>query len=331
MDYNKMPKIDLHCHLDGSVRPQTLMELGLRTGALPAGISEADVLAAARVPENCDSLVDYLKRFELPLQVMQTKESLLRISREFMEDCRKDGLTYVEVRFAPVLHTREGLSYEAVMEAVLEGLSDGSRDTGVPFGLIACCMRHMPPEASLEHVRRALPYVGQGLVAADLAGDEAHFPPALHRAAFDLARSHDLNITIHAGETGSAESVQDAITLLYAQRIGHGTASRKLPALMTLLHDKQITLEMCPTSNVHTKAVANLAEHPVREYLRQGLAVTLNTDNRTVSDITASEEARRVTAALSLTDDELKQLYHHAVKGAFVSDTLRKQLAAQWA
>lgn len=330
MDYQKMPKIDLHCHLDGSVRPLTLLELGVESGALPRGISAEAVFEAARVPENCDSLVDYLKRFELPLAVMQTRDALLRITREFMADCLEDGLAYVEVRFAPVLHTREGLSYEAVMEAVLEGLSDGSRDTGIPFGLIACCMRHLPPEDSLEHVRRALPYRGQGLVAVDLAGDEAHFPPALHRKAFELARSQDLNITIHAGETGIAENVQDSIALLYAQRIGHGTASRKLPALMTLLRERQITLEMCPTSNLHTKAVSSLTEHPLKAYLDQGLAVTLNTDNRTVSDITAAEETRRVTEALALTAEDLRRLYQHAVAGAFVDDGLRQRLAALW-
>lgn len=330
MDFHKMPKIDLHCHLDGSVRPQTLLELGIRKGIRPADTSLEALQTEARVPENCNSLIEYLQRFEIPLAVMQDRESLLRISREFMEDCRKDGLEYVEVRFAPVLHTLEKLSFEAVMEAVLEGLADGSAKTGIPFGLIMCCMRHMPPENSLEHVRRTLPYIGKGVSAADLAGDEAHFPPALHQKAFDLARSNGLNITIHAGETGIAENVEDSISLLYAQRIGHGTASWKKPELMSVLKERQITLEMCPTSNLHTKSITALSLHPAKNYLDQGLAVTLNTDNRTVSNITSTEEFERTTAALALTDSDLKKIYQNAVRGAFTSPTIKEKLMAKW-
>ncbi len=330
MNYDKMPKIDLHCHLDGSVRPETLMELGIRKGLQPGDITLDTVKAQARVPEDCTSLVDYLKRFDLPLSVMQDRSSLIRISREFMEDCRTDGLEYVESRFAPVLHTREGLSFEAVMDAVLQGMTEGSSKTGIPFGLIMCCMRHLPPEMSLEHVRRTLPYVGQGVVAADLAGDEAHFPPTLHEKAFDLARSNGLNITIHAGETGIAENIEKSIALLYAQRIGHGTAARNMPELMALLKEKQITLEMCPTSNLHTKSVSELSMHPVKAYLDYGLAVTINTDNRTVSNITSTAELERVSDAFSLTDADHKQLYSNAVNGSFISSSAKKLLLEKW-
>lgn len=330
MDYRKMPKIDLHCHLDGSVRPETLRELGISKGVRSQTTTLDMLRQEARVPEDCSSLLDYLKCFDLPLAVMQDRRSLIRIAEEFMADCRQDGLEYVEVRFAPVLHTRESLSFEAVLEAVLEGLSLGSSKTGLPFGLIMCCMRHLSPENSLEHVRRTLPYIGQGVVAADLAGDEAHFPPSLHQQAFELARSHDLNITIHAGETGSAENVENSIALLYAQRIGHGTASWKSPDLMALLRERQITLEMCPTSNLHTKAITTLQQHPIKKYLDQGLAVTLNTDNRTVSDITSTDEFQRVSEALAFTDGDLRKLYVNAVNGAFVSSALRKQLMDKW-
>lgn len=329
MDYNKMPKIDLHCHLDGSVRPETLLELGIKKGIHPGDTPLDAIRAAARVPEDCASLIDYLKRFELPLSVMQDRNSLIRISREFLEDCRADGLEYVEVRFAPVLHTNEGLGFEAVMEAVLQGLSEGSAATGLPYGLIVCCMRHLSPELSLEHVRRSLPYIGQGVVAADLAGDEANFPPALHQNAFELARGHGMNITIHAGETGIADNIEKSISLLYAQRIGHGTASRKNPELMSLLKERQITLEMCPTSNLHTKSVPSLHMHPAKEYLDFGLAVTLNTDNRTVSDITSTEEFNRVATALSLTAEDLEKLYLNAVHGAFASPETKEKLLSK--
>lgn len=330
MDFHKMPKIDLHCHLDGSVRTETLLELGIKKGIHPITASLDTIRREARVPEDCSSLIEYLERFKLPLAVMQDRESLIRISQEFMEDCRVDGLEYVEVRFAPVLHTKESLDFEAVMEAVLEGLSDGSSRTGIPFGLIMCCMRHLPPEHSLEHVHRTLPYIGQGVVAADLAGDEANHAPVIHRKAFELARSHGLNITIHAGETGIAENVQDSIALLYAQRIGHGTASWKNPDLMTLLKERRITLEMCPTSNLHTKSITALNQHPIKNYLDFGLAVTLNTDNRTVSNITLSEEFERVTSALAFSETDLRQLYLNAVNGAFISQSMREDLLAKW-
>lgn len=330
MDYRKMPKIDLHCHLDGSVRPETLLELGIQKGIRSPNTTLEALISEARVPESCNSLLEYLQRFELPLAVMQNKDSLIRISSEFMEDCKNDGLEYVEVRFAPVLHTQEDLSFEAVIEAVLEGLTQGSSKTGLPFGLIMCCMRHMDPAYSLEHVQRTLPYIGQGIVAADLAGDEAHFPPKLHQQAFELARSNGLNITIHAGETGIAENIEDSIALLYAQRIGHGTSAWKKPELMALLKERQITLEMCPTSNLHTKSIQALSEHPAKRYLDQGLAVTLNTDNRTVSHITSTEEFQRSVSALQLGEQDLKKLYFNAVQGAFVGDSMKKSLLEKW-
>lgn len=330
MNYNKIPKIDLHCHLDGSVRPQTLLELSLKKGIRGPETTLSKVLNEAKVPENCGSLVEYLQRFELPLAVMQNKDSLVRIANEFILDCHADGLKYVEVRFAPVLHLQESLSFEGAIEAVLEGLSMGRSQTGLPFGLIMCCMRHMSPEETKEHVKRTIPYIGQGVVAADLAGDEAHFPPVLHRGAFELARSHDMNITVHAGETGIAENIRDSISLLYASRIGHGTSAYKIPALLDALIEKNITLEMCPTSNLHTKSVTAISQHPLKDYLDKGLSVTLNTDNRTVSDITATEELEKVHHALHLTEDDMKKLYINAANGAFVDAAVRQQLVAQW-
>jgi adenosine deaminase len=330
MDYIKMPKIDLHCHLDGSVRPETLLELAIKKGVKPRSTLLEEIQGESWVTEDCQSLVEYLHRFRLPQLVMQEREALFQIAGEFMADCQKDGLSYVEVRFAPVFHTLESLSFEEVMDAVLEGLHQGSRKTGIPFGLIVCCMRHLSAEASYDHVKQTLPYVGQGVVAVDLAGDEAHYPPRLHEKAFDLARSHDLGITVHAGETGIDSHISDAITYLYANRIGHGTAAWKNPDLMQVLKERQITLEMCPTSNVHTKSIPALKDHPAKRYLDQGLAVTLNTDNRTVSNITLSQELAGVTSALMLSDADLKAIYSNAVKGAFCPSALKTQLMSKW-
>lgn len=330
MDYIKMPKIDLHCHLDGSVRPETLLELAIKKGISPRGTLIRDIQEASRVKEDCQTLLEYLQCFKLPQLVMQDSKALSQIAREFIEDSHRDGLNYVEVRFAPVFHTLETLSFDSVMDAVLEGLHEGSRKTGIPFGLIVCCMRHLSADMSYNHVKQTLPYVGQGVVAVDLAGDEAHYPPKIHEKAFDLARSHDLNITVHAGETGMDSYMMDAITYLYANRIGHGTAAWKNPELLHLLKERQITLEMCPTSNLHTKAISDLENHPAKSYLDRGLAVTLNTDNRTVSNITLSQEMARVTSALGLSEADLKSLYINAVKGAFCSEATKTLLLDNW-
>lgn len=330
MNYKKMPKIDLHCHLDGSVRPKTLLELAVKKGIKPNGTPLQEIEGESRVTEDCKSLVDYLHRFQLPQLVMQEKGALTRIAREFMLDCQKDGLCYVEVRFAPVFHTLESLSFERVMDAVLEGLHEGGQKTGIPFGLIVCCMRHLSADTSYNHVKRTLPFRGQGVVAVDLAGDEAHYPPRLHEKAFDLARSQDLNITVHAGETGNDSHIGDAMTYLYANRIGHGTAAWKNSELMSQLLERQITLEMCPTSNLHTKSIASIALHPAKAFLDKGLAVTLNTDNRTVSDITLSQELAGAASALKLSEADLKTVYENAVKGAFCGSLTKTQLMAKW-
>lgn len=324
-----IPKIELHCHLDGSVRLETLKELGIQAGVLQEGLSDEALIRLAQVPENCPSLVDYLKRFDLPLSVMQNSEALGRIARELVEDAAAEHVVYLEVRFAPHLHLKGGLSLAQVIESVLHGLKSGEKATGTRANLILCCMRHMPPEASEELVEAGMPFLGRGVVALDLAGDEAHFPPELHQSAFEKAKASGYRVTVHAGETGIAENIRTAIERLHAERIGHGVSLMKDPALLDALIQSGIPLEMCPTSNLHTKAAASYSQHPLHDYLQSGVKVTLNTDNRTVSSITLTEELRHMTDA-GLSGTQLRALYLNAAEVIFDSEAEKERLRALW-
>lgn len=217
-----MPKIELHCHLDGSVRLTTLLELGKNEGYIAPDVSLETLRLIAEVPENCDSLVTYLKRFELPLNLMQTTASIERITRELVEDVASEGVKYIEVRFAPHLHIKKGLSLEHVIEAALKGAKSAEKSTGTRANLILCCMRHLSPETSIELVEAGRPYLQLGVVALDLAGDEQNYPPENHRVAFERATAYGFHRTVHAGETGIVSNIRTSIDSLHAERIGHG-------------------------------------------------------------------------------------------------------------
>ncbi len=316
-----LPKIELHCHLDGSVRPETLVEF-----ASELGIPSTDVLSQIHVPSGCQSLVQYLSCFKLPLAFMQTTAQLTRIAREVVEDAAKDHVKYIEVRFAPFLHMENGLSFESIVSAVLKGLKEGENSTGTYANLILCCMRHMPVATSIEVVKQGLPFLGKGVVAIDLAGDEANFPPELHKEAFDLAKDLGYQITIHAGETGSYENVITAIEALHATRIGHGLAISQAPHAQKLVFETQTTLEMCPTSNLQTKAIESYDIYPFADFLNTGIRATLNTDNRTVSNVTLSHEIEKMYLSLSPFKENFSKAYLNAVEASFANDTVKAHL-----
>lgn len=334
MNWEAMPKVELHLHLDGSVRPATVWELleeRRRTGSPSvapfAGLNSlAAVADAMQVPEDCPSLADYLTRFDLPLAVMQDAEAVERIAYELVEDVAKENVVHVEVRFAPVLHTAAGLTMEEAARAALRGLARGRRDFGVSTGLIACCMRHLPAEDNVAMVRAMEPLLGQGLVAIDLAGNEAAFPGTLHREPLQLAKEMGFHVIVHAGEARGADEVRYAVDVLGAERIGHGVRLKEDPAFLQEVADRGIALEMCPTSNVQTKAVGTLADHPLRRYLEAGLAVTVNTDNRTVSNTTMSAEYQRVAVELGCSPEQVGQTALHAAKAAFLPPAEKQAL-----
>ena len=321
VDYRKQPKIELHCHLDCSVRVSTVVELGAELGlSLPIPIE-----AALIAPEACADLADYLRRVDLALEVMQRRPCLTRIAREFVEDLSEDGVIYGEVRFAPQLHTRDGLRLQEVVEAVNEGLVQGMRATGVRVGLILCCLRHEDAERSLTIARLAI--ANSDMVCGlDLAGNEARYPAGPHRAAFELAHGAGLRRTVHAGEARGADSVREAIELLGAERIGHGVRIEQSPELMECVQERAIALEICPLSNYQTRAVSTLASHPIDRLLRKNVRVTVSTDARTVSRTTVTAEFERLEKLFGWGHDEFLRCQQNAAEGAFASSTIRSEL-----
>ncbi len=314
-DILRLPKVELHVHLDGCVRPDTMLELGSAAGVkLPA--DTADDLAAAMFVRRAPSLETYLERFDITLRVMQTRGALERIAHEFVVDSAADNIRYVEVRFCPALHT-DSLTPSEAVEAVLRGLHAGERETGAAARLIICGLRTLPPAQSLDMARIAVAYRRDGVVAFDLAGGEATHPALDHARAFEHALGGGLSCTCHAGEGAGPESIRQAIDV-GASRIGHGTRLHEDPELEAELIDSGITLEVCLTSNVHTNTVTSLAAHPVRRYVDRGAVVTLNTDSRLMDATTLTDELHAAHVELGFTRDELGRVMLHAARSAFL-------------
>lgn len=324
IDYCKLPKIELHCHLDCSVRIATVAELGRELGLrLPNPLKEALVS-----PEVCADLADYISRVHLMLEVMQDRENLTRIAREFVEDLSADGVVYGEARFAPQLHTRAGLTMQEVLDAVSEGIAEGTGATGVQVGLILCCLRHEDPEVSLS-VARLAAHNAENVCGVDLAGDEARYPGAPHRAAFELAREAGIRRTVHAGEAAGAASIREAIEVLGAERIGHGVRIEESSEMMECARQRGIALEMCPLSNYQTRAVQTLANHPIDRLLRKNFRVTVSTDCRTISQTSVSSEFARLEKLFGWGQREFSICQRNAADAAFASRAYRKQVLTQ--
>lgn len=315
----RVPKIELHCHLDGSVRPETMYELLTQQGENIGIKSIQEFERLVRVEEECESLNEYLKKFSYPLKVMQSKENIERISYELLEDLSKENVKYVEIRFAPFLHMNKGLTFDEVVEGVLRGMNRARKDFNILSNAILICMRHDSLDKSIKVVEYGEKYLGKGVVAVDLAGNEQDFPPEIHREAFQLAYEKGYKITIHGGETGIVENIPKSIEFLHATRIGHGIAAIKDPRVMELLKEKNIFLEMCPTSNLQTKAVDSIENYPIKTYLKEGIGVTVNTDNTTVSNTSLYKEYMLLIDKLDFTIEEILKLIDNGVEAAYIS------------
>jgi len=327
----KAPKALLHDHLDGGLRPRTIIELAQSHSiALPE--SDPKKLALWFYNgENKGSLKEYLKGFKITTGVMQSEEALYRVAYEMMEDMKKDGVAYVETRFSPLFHTMQGLSYEQIIEAVLRGLRDGSRSFGVRFGLIICAMRNMPPAGSLKMSEYAVRYRDQGVVGFDLAGDELGHPPKDHLDAFYFIQRHNFYITIHAGEAFGKESIWQALQYCGTHRIGHGMHLKddimaikddeimEMGYLAQYVLDRRIPLEICLSSNIHTGAVPEMQYQPFSLLYRNGFRVTLNTDNRLMSGTTLTHELLIAAQQFNLTLGDIEKLTINAMKSAFIA------------
>jgi adenosine deaminase len=321
-----LPKAELHCHLDGSLRPETMLELGREHGkAMPA--SDAESLRDYMRVDDARHLEDYLERFAITLSVMQSAGALERNAFELAEDAAADGVRYIEVRYAPVLNTREGLTLEEALEAPLHGLARAEREHGIVGRVIVCALRHMPPSVSQELAELAVAYRHHGVVGFDLAGAEIGNPARVHAAAFQYALSHDLSCTCHAGEGDEAASVREAVHVCGVHRIGHATHLIDDASLTDYCNDHRIPLEICLTSNVQTRAARSYATHPFREYFRRGLNVVLNTDNRLMSGTTLTDEYLHAATALDFTFDELATVALNGFESAFLPYGERTRLA----
>lgn len=304
----KLPKVELHLHFDGSVRVSTVAEL-LR-------ITYEEAYSKMVCDKNTHSLTDYLTKFELPVKVMQTKENLKRIAEELLEDLKEEQVIYVELRFAPSLHTQNGLSQKEVVEAVIDGIK---KVEGITCNLILCCTReNLENEKNFETIEVAKDFLNQGVVALDLAGDESKYPTKSFQNLFKKAKKLKIPYTIHAGEASDYHSILEALEL-GATRIGHGIAAIKNVELMKTLKEKEILLEVCPQSNIDTNIVVEKKDHPIQQ-LFSNVFVSINTDNRTVSNITLTKEYEDLIKLFHFSIDDIKACNINAINYSFLKE-----------
>jgi adenosine deaminase len=324
-----LPKADLHCHLDGSLRLTTILDLAQKQKIkLPADTPEG-LAKAIHMGQICDSLEDYLVAFDVTLSVMQTEEALCRTAYELAIDCASENVRYLEVRYAPILHLQKGLKLTQVVESVLEGLRQAKRETGIKSGLIICGMRHMNPQTSLRLAELCVAYKTKGVNGFDLAGAEYDFPAKDHKEAFQLILNNNVNCTCHAGEAYGPESIAQALHLVGAHRIGHGTRLREDGDLLNYVNDHRIPIEVCLSSNVQTRAVPDLSNHPLRFYFDFGLRVSINTDNRLITDTTVTKELVLANKVLNFSLDDITTLLVSGFKSAFLPYREKADLLAQ--
>lgn len=306
MNIEQLPKIDLHCHLDGSLTKAMIER------SLGRPVSE-ELLTVA---EDCRSLTEYLEKFDLPVQCLQSAEGLEEGAYTFVRETAKENMKYIEVRFAPMLSVHEHLSCSEVIEAVRKGMERAKEEFKVRYGIIVCAMRNHSLEQNMEMLACAGPYLGKGVCALDLAGDESTFPTENFRELFLEAKRIGMPFTIHSGETGNLENVREAFEL-GARRIGHGIALRQDPELMKAYAKAGIGVEMCPTSNFQTKAVGNWKEYPLRQFVDAGIKVSINTDNRTVSGTTMTKELTKIYEQYGRDKELVLLLLRNAAETAF--------------
>jgi adenosine deaminase len=322
------PKVLLHDHLDGGLRPSTVIELAEQCGYNELPTKHADELGEWFFRgANKGSLPEYLEGFKHTCAVMQTPAALERVAYEMMEDMHRDGVVYVETRFAPIFHTDKGLHWDEAVKAVLAGLERGKKAFDLPYGLIICAMRHV--QLSLEMAELAVDFRDRGVVGLDLAGEEGGYPPKKHIEAFHYSQRHNFNITIHAGEAFGAESIWQAIQWCGAHRIGHATRlvddmkikdgkAVNLGYLAQYILDHRVPLELCLSSNVHTGACPDIHSHPFAVYFHHKFRVTLNTDNRLMSNTNMTKEFKLAHDVFGLGLNDFEKLSINSMKSAFI-------------
>jgi adenosine deaminase len=324
----RLPKFDLHVHLDGSMRPGTVMELSRKLPMNRKFPPTLDIEQALFPPQRC-TLEEYLKAFSITVAVLQSEAALERATYELCEDAAKENIIYMEIRFAPLLHLQQGLSPQAVVEAVLSGMRRAEKEFPIRTGLILCALKQESTDRSKQVAKLAAEYLGKGVVAFDLAGPERNFPPSLHHEAIKIAKEAGLHLTIHAGEGCCPEHIKEALDL-GAERIGHGVYLYRDEATERLIAERGIPLEVCPTSNLQISGMMNsYAYHPLKRYLDREIRVTLNTDNRLMSQIDLTHEFEKVIEAFSLSQDEIRTILLNSADAAFTPREIKADLQSR--
>ncbi len=323
-----LPKIELHCHLDGSVRVSTIIDIAKKENIEIPSFKEEIVKKFIEVPKDCKSLNEYLKKFELPNKIMQSSYSLERIAFELLEDAANENIKYIEIRFAPQLHTKGGLSFDQVIKSVLKGVKKAEDIYDIRGNLILGCMRNMSIESGLEVVKEGSKFLNNGVVAIDLCGPEYEGFAYEYKEITDLAKELGYEITIHAGEAASAQNVIDAINILGATRIGHGVRIKDMKEAYDLVKEKKITLEMCPTSNIQTKAIDDFYNYPFYDFYKDNIKVCINTDNRTVSNINLTNEISLISNEFKISLDDYNKIYKNSIKASFADKSTKIWLSS---
>ncbi len=323
----RLPKAELHVHLDGSLRPTTMLDLARAAGvSLPE--RDPERLRRYMRVDHARDLEDFLARFQVTIALLQSAEAIERVAYEMVADAAADRVRYLEVRYCPWLSTRDGMTLAEVLAAEHRGLARGERDFGVHTGIINCALRQDPPERAVELAAVSVASKELGVVAFDLAGGEAGRPPGRHAEAFDIAARGLLGITVHAGEAAGPESIAEAIHRCHAMRLGHGTRLLEDPALQAYVRDRQIGVEINITSNVQTRAVPDAARHPVRGYLDAGLNVTLCTDSWLMCGVTLTDEYWLAHTALGCTRQDIERMILNGFASGFLPWPRKQELLA---
>jgi adenosine deaminase len=321
----ELPKAELHCHLDGFVRPATVIALAREQGVALPTFDLDDLKKLIVCPMDCPDLVTYLQCFDIVLKVMQQPYAITRVLFEACEDAVRDGITYIELRFAPALHTKNNHSYSQILEAAIQGCLLAAQRLPITPRIICCAMRHMNPEVNAEIAEICWRYRHSYVVGFDLAGPESGFPPHKHVKAFRTVRRKSLSVTIHAGEAYGARSVKLALQCS-AQRIGHGTRIFEDPRVLAEVVDRRIPLEICVSSNLQTKAIQKLEDHPVKRLFDLGARTVPCTDNPTVSGVTLSGEYLILHQQFGFGVPDLLKLIDFGFRSAFVDESMKTRL-----
>lgn len=308
-----LKKVELHLHLDGSVRPSTIASI--------LTMDEQDVRKKVCTNKDTKDLKDYLSKFDLPISIMQTKDNLIRISRELALDLKNDNVIYAEIRFAPIFHTKEDLTMNEVITSVLEGL----KQVPIKTNLILCMMRGSSYEDNYKVIETAYKFLNKGVVGIDLAGDGKNYPVDNYKDLFEIAKNKKIPFTIHAGEADDYRSIDNAIKQ-GAKRIGHGVRAIENNNTIKLIKENNITLEICPISNIDTKIYESIKDHPIKKLYDENINITISTDNRTVSNTTLNDTYKILQNTFNFTKEDFIKMNQNAIQASFISDKEKELL-----